>query len=96
MIENVQRLYIVQRLSSAVGRQALAWRCFPEPSDAPRKLGTGTIEDNRRTMISVEQWKLTNQLFDGSTLVDNRSWPSIEILDERRVGFYPQMMVYGG
>jgi hypothetical protein len=42
---------IVQRLSPAVLRQALAWRCFPEPSDAPRKLGTGTIEDNRRTIL---------------------------------------------
>ena len=41
----------VQRQSSAVFRQALAWRRFPEPSDAPRKLGTGTIEDNRRTLL---------------------------------------------
>ncbi|MFN5186821.1 MAG: hypothetical protein ACK5GD_13690, partial [Planctomycetota bacterium] len=24
---------------------------FLEPSDAPRKLGTGTIEDNRRTIL---------------------------------------------
>ena len=47
----MQRLSIVQRLSPAVSRQALAWRRFPEPSDAPRKLGTGTIEDNRRTIL---------------------------------------------
>jgi hypothetical protein len=88
---------IVQRLSSAVGRQALAWRLCSAPqtrlassaegrlrtivehycptaycstavlsrlptsfslaslqelSDSPRRLGRGTIEDNRRTLLS--------------------------------------------
>ncbi|MFN5186959.1 MAG: hypothetical protein ACK5GD_14385, partial [Planctomycetota bacterium] len=57
-------------MSSTVLRQALAWRCFPELSDAPRKLGTETIEDNRRTL-----------LFNGqcSTVVPNRSPTSFSL-----------------
>ena len=50
-VEHYCSTEIVQRLSSAVCRQALAWRCFPGPSDSPRKLGIGTIEDNRRTLL---------------------------------------------